>query len=496
MWLPFLEASATIFQGTNLLFLLAGVLVGFFFGALPGIGGMITLSLLLPMTFGMDSSIALIFLIAAYGACTFGGALPAILLNVPGTSQNITTCFDGYPLARQGRAGYAIGAAMTASSLGGAFGLLVLGLLLPVARQVILAFSYPEFFLMVIVGICVIALVSQENLFKGLVAGGLGILLSLYGYSPITGEARFTFSTLYLLDGISFMPAMTGLFAITEMIRLSLEGGAIAQTRTPGALGKDLILGVLAVFRHFKVLLLSSAIGTIIGMVPGIGGTTASFIAYGQAAQFSKNRECFGKGAIEGVIASEAANDSKEGGALLPTLVFGIPGSAAMTVLMAALLFHNITPGRAMLNENLGETALLLAGNLYGHILAGIIAIIFARQLALITHIPTQFICPVVTVFSLVGIFAIRHNIWDVLLTIIFGLFGYLMHKYHYPRIPLVIALILGRRLEMTYHQTMLRFGPLGFVTRPISLILLLIIILTLLLPLIQQKNAKRGLGV
>jgi putative tricarboxylic transport membrane protein len=489
VWETFIEASAVIFHDGNSLFLLAGVLIGFIFGAIPGISGIIALSLLLPMTFGMDSARALVFLISAYGACTFGGAVTAILLNIPGTAHNVTTCFDGYPLARQGRAGYAIGAAMTASSLGGVVGLIILGLMIPVARQAILAFSYPEFFLLAIVGISVITVTSQANLFKGLIAGGLGILLSLYGHSPITGEMRFTFGSLYLLDGISLMPVLTGIFAVTEVIRLSLEEGAIAQTRVAGGTKKDALLGVLAVFKHFKVFIVSSFIGTIVGMVPGIGGTTASFVAYGQAAQFSRNRDNFGKGAIEGVIASEAANDSKEGGALLPTVVFGIPGSAAMAVLMVALLFHNITPGRAMLNENLLETFILLAGNLYGHILAGIIAIAFVSQLTAITYIRTKLICPVITVFTLVGIYSLKYSVWDVMLTIIFGIIGYIMYKLDFPRIPLVIALVLGNMVEMTYYQTMIRFGISGFFTRPISLFLILVLIATLLLPFLQQKN-------
>jgi putative tricarboxylic transport membrane protein len=492
MWDVFIEATRLTFNLSNVGFLFIGVIVGIFFGIIPGIGGSITLALLIPITFGMDSTQALILIIAAYGACTFGGAISAILINTPGTGQNITTCFDGYPLARQGRAGYAIGAAMTASGLGGVLGLIILALMIPVAREAILAFSYPEFFLLTLVGICVIVVVAQSDLFKGLIAAGVGFLLSFIGMSPITSETRFVFDTLYLMDGIKFMPSLIGIFAIAELIKLSVEGGTIAREGTPKASRRDAMKGILAVFKHYKVFLSGSIIGVLLGMVPGIGGTVSSFVAYGQAAQMSKNRDQFGKGAIEGVIASEAANDSKEGGALLPTIIFGIPGSAGMAILIGGLLLHDIRPGPKMLNENILDTFVLITGNLYGHILAAIIAVILVPQLNRVTYIRTGLLTPIVFVLALIGSYAISYSIWDVFLSIAFGVLGYEMEKFEFPRVPLVIALILGHLIEMTFQQTLLTFGVAGFFTRPISMFLLVVALLTLALPFFQQYKRKK----
>lgn len=494
MWEVFMEATRlTLFDLSNIWFLFAGVIVGVFFGVIPGIGGSITLALLIPMTFGMDSTKALILIISAYGACTFGGAISAILINTPGTGQNVTTCFDGYPLARQGRAGYAIGAAMTASGLGGVVGLIILALLIPVARQAILAFSYPEFFLMTLVGIFVIVVVAQEDILQGLISAGIGFLLSLVGMSPITGEVRFTFGTIYLMDGIRFMPALIGIFAVAELIKLSVEGGTIAKSGTPKASMTDAIQGIVAVFKNLKVFLLSSFIGVILGIVPGIGGTVSSFVAYGQAAQISKNRDQFGKGAIEGVIASEAANDSKEGGALLPTIVFGIPGSSGMAILIGGLLLHDITPGPKMLTDNILDTFLLITGNLYGHIIAAVLTVVFVSQLNRITYIRTGLLTPVIFVLALIGSYALNYSILDVFVTICFGIVGYRMAICGFPRVPLVIALILGHLIEMTYHQTLITYGYAGFFNRPIAIVLDIVAVMTLSFPFIQQWRRKRA---
>lgn len=492
MWNVFIEATRLSFDPSNVGFLLAGTIVGVVFGIIPGIGGSITLALLIPMTFGMSSAQGILLIISAYGACTFGGAISAILINTPGTGQNVTTCFDGYPLARQGRAGYAIGAAMAASGLGGVIGLVILALLIPVARDAILAFSYPEFFLLTLVGICVIVVVAQSDLFKGLIAAGVGFLLSFIGISPVTSDYRLVFDSVYLMDGIKFMPALIGIFAVAELIKLSAEGGTIAKGGTPKASHRDALKGILAVFKYWKVFLSSSFIGVLLGMVPGIGGTVSSFVAYGQAAQMSKNRDMFGKGAIEGVIASEAANDSKEGGALLPTIIFGIPGSAGMAILIGGLLLHEITPGPKMLNENILDTFLLITGNLYGHILAAVICVAFISQLNRITYIRTGLLTPIVFVMALLGSYAINYNILDVFVTILFGILGYVMAEFGFPRVPLVIALILGHLIEMTYHQTLITFGLAGFFTRPIAFVLVCIALLTVALPFIQQFRRRK----
>ena len=305
------------------LYLVLGTLLGMLFGILPGLGGPQVLALLLPITYGMHAELAMVLLVGAMSSIAFGGSIPAILINTPGTGQSAATCFDGFPLAQQGKAGMAIGAAATASCLGAVFGAIILTVILPIGRLVVLAFSYPEYFMLALMGLSVIAVVSIGSLWKGLVAACLGLIFSTFGYDPITGSVRFTFGSDYLWDGIRLMPAFIGLFAIGETLDLFLKRGKIAQAYT-GKIG-GVTQGVKAVFRNFGLFLRCSIIGTIVGIVPGVGGAVSNFLAYGHAVQVSKNPENFGKGDIRGVIAPEAGNDAKDGGALVPTLIFGIP---------------------------------------------------------------------------------------------------------------------------------------------------------------------------
>lgn len=485
----FLTEIPTLLHWELMLLMLAGALFGLIVGILPGLGGSVTLALLIPLTFSMTPVEAIVLLLSAYSSVNYGGSITSILVNTPGDAANAATTFDGYPLAKQGKAGYAIAASVFASVLGGFIGLIVLNLLIPVARKLILSFSYPEFFMLTLFGLIVIALVTQGNLFRGLISGLFGLMLAFIGTDPILGNERFTLGSTYLWDGIALVPVIIGIFAITEAFELFTKKtpmiGDIVKYKSKGTGFLD---GIWAVFKNFGLFIRSCFLGIFIGIIPGVGGSVASFLAYGTAVQTSKDKEKFGKGAIEGVIAVESANDAKEGGALLPTLAFGIPGSSAMAVLIGGLLMHGLAPGPEMLTTDLHMTYLLIAAAFLGKIFAAIVSFVIGTRLIFVTKIRGSLLAPGIIAIALVGAYAEKGNFGDIVLALLFGLIGLYMKNFGYSRIALIIALVLGGLLESSYHQAMTSFGVAGFVTRPISLVLLILIVLTFVWPFIQKR--------
>ena len=490
-----LEAMAialdSIFVWPTIAFVVIGTLIGMVFGALPGLGGTVALALLIPITFGMNSSWAMVLFGATLGGVAFGGSISAILINVPGTGPNAATLLDGYPMARQGRAGEALGVSATASALGAVFGLVILVGLLPVAREIILAFSSPEFFWLAILGLTIIAVTTHGRLLKGLLAGAIGLMFSFIGFNNVTGVYRYGFGTEYLWDGIELVPALIGLFAIAEVINLTTRGGTIAEGEVIENRG-GVLKGVRYVLSHPSLFLRSSAIGTLIGIIPGAGGTVANFLSYMQAVQTSDDPDSFGQGNPAGVLASEAANDSKDGGALLPAVVFGIPGSAAIAVLLGGLILHGLNPGRELLNENLPLLFTLIFALLFSNILTSAIGLASANQVAKLTRVPVQLLTPGILVVSLVGAFALRNNMGDVVIAVLFGVLGYAMIAFGYSRVAVVIALILGPIAEKAFLQSQMisETGYWFMVSRPISIALIALTIVSLLLPFVRAQRA------
>lgn len=493
-----LAGAATIFSFPAIAFVLLGTVLGMTFGAMPGLGGIVVLALLLPLTVGMDANTTMALFGAALGGVAFGGSISAILINVPGTAPNAATCLDGYPMARNGESGKALGISATASALGALFGIVVLVALIPVAQTIILAFAAPEFFMLTILGISVIALVTRGNLMNGLAAGGLGILLALFGYDPITGNVRWNFLDLlnlgigegYLYDGIKIVPAVIGIFAIAEVMHLTAtERTSIADQQAFKASG-GAIDGVREVFRHPSLFIRSAIIGTLVGMIPGVGGTVANFLAYLNATQTKDHPERFGTGDPRGVIASEAANDAKDGGALLPALAFGIPGSATTALILGALTLHGIAPGPNIITEELDVVFTLLIALLISNVLTSLIGISLADQISKVTTIPTTYIVPLVLVISLAGAYVVNESLGDVTVAVILGLVGFFMILYNYSRIALIIGLILGQVAEITFHQSIRAYdaGVLVFFTRPISLLFFLALVATLLYPVVTRR--------
>lgn len=482
------EGLSLIFTWSTFIYLLLGTLLGHVFGVLPGLTGSVAMALLIPITYALDPIQGIVLLSSAMGAVTFGGSITAILFNTPGTPNNAATCFDGYPLSRQGKAGMAIGASATASALGAIFGLMVTVALIPFMRTVVLAFAPPEYFLVAILGLTVISAVSGSSFIGGLIAGFLGLFLSTVGLHPIAIDKRFVFDTIYLWDGISLVPALIGIFAIAEMINLLVNVKTISSEGT--IVKGGIWLGVKSVFENFWLFIRCSVIGVLIGAIPGIGGNVSNFVAYGHAVQTSKNGK-FGDGDIRGVIASESANDSKDGGALMPTLALGIPGSPSTAVLISGLMIHGINPGKELFTEGLHIVFVIIGTLVVANLLTSCLGAILGSQLQKVTTMPTTLIAPIILLLTLIGSFSVRSNFGDVIIAFVFGLLGYMMLKYDVSRVPLIIGLVLGKLAEQNYHTSLQMSGGSFsiFFSRPISIVFICLILIFVISPFIKRNK-------
>lgn len=491
IWLSGIQG---LLQVRELLFLALGMVIGLIFGAIPGLGGSTALALLMPLTYGLEPFTALALAGGVMGAVPMGGSITAILLNAPGTAPNAATCLDGYPLAQQGKAGLAIGAAASANSIGGIVGTLSVLAVLPVAKQLVLLFGPPEFFLLAILGLVVVASTSRGQMLRALIAGALGLMISFIGYNDVYGDERFTLGIQYLWDGVHLVPALIGLFAVAEMVNLMVRGGSVSRDARQVKITR-ITAGLVETFRHWGTVLRGSLIGTVVGAIPGVGGVVASFLSYTLTVQASKDPESFGKGNIKGVIAPEAAINAKDGSALIPTLAFGIPGGAEMAVFLGILILHGLQPGPLMLVNHQKEIYGLVWALTASCVLASLIGLLFVRPLALITLVDSEVLAPVVLCVALVGSYAIDANIGNVILTAAFGGLGYLMLRFDYPRLPVVIALVLGSTAERNFHQSMMMGDGSWsiFADRPIALILAACIVGLLGWPPLQALWRRRA---
>lgn len=478
-----LNGFDSLLHFNTLVFLILGMGLGLVFGAIPGLGGTTALALLLPVTYGMDTISALALSGGVMGAVPMGGSISAILLNTPGSAPNAATCLDGYPLARQGKAGLAIGAAASSNAIGGLIGTLSLLIVLPVARDLVLAFGPPEFFLLSVIGLVMVAGATRGvSIVRGLVGAGLGLMISMIGYDQVNGGVRYTFGIQYLWDGVHLVPALIGLFAGAEMINLWVKGEVVAQT--PGDVRitrtRD---GLLETFRQWPTVLRGSLIGTVVGAIPGIGGTVAAFLSYSMTVQVSKDPDSFGKGNIQGVIAPEAAINAKDASTLIPTLAFGIPGSAEMAVFLGILVLHGLQPGPLILTQNRNEIYGLVWALTASCVCASLIGLLIVRWLSLVTLIPSTTLVPIVLSIALVGSWAVDQTIENTVVSVVFALLGYAMLRLDYPRLPVVISLVLGGGIERTLHQSLaMSNGSWAiFVLRPVGVVLVLWILAALL---------------
>lgn len=486
----------TLLQWPMPLWFAIGMLNGMLFGLLPGLSGSVGIALMIPLTFGFSTEEAMTLFVAALGGQTFAGSMTAILLNTPGTAPNAATTLDGYPLARQGRGGFAIGISAAASAMGSVIGLIVLVALLPFVRTVILSFSFPEMTMLAVMGLAAIAAASTGSLVKGLISGGFGLILSFVGFSPISGELRYVFGMTQLWQGVDLIAALIGLFALSEVIRLLVNRQTIApQIDSLKLPKKDVWEGVVFVFRHPWLLIRSSILGTAIGAVPGVGGTVASFLAYFQAVHGSKDPEMFGKGDPRGVLAPEAANDAKDAGSALPSLAFGLPGSSDWAIILGALVLHGVNPGPNLIRETPEVVWVALWVLFFASFADSLLGIVAAPQLVKVTRVPPMVLAPIVAVLAIVGAYALQRQFVDVLFAVGFGILGYYMRRFHVPPVPLILGLLLGDIVERSFFQSIEVFdqGIWIFFTRPISLALVIITVLIFVMPVLTLRRRARA---
>jgi putative tricarboxylic transport membrane protein len=486
------EGFLRVMRPDLLLIMLAAIPFGLIFGLVPGLSGLTALAILLPFIYGMEPLQGLALLLAAHAVIYTGGSVSAIILGIPGSPPNAATVLDGFPMARQGRGGEAMGAALASSGLGGIFGVLVLVAILPILEPIVLLFGSPETFFLALMGVAFIAVVGEGPMQKGLIAGALGIFLALFGYQSVTGVPRFWMGSDYLLDGFRIIPLALGLFAIPELIALSAKGRSVAHeaddSRITFAQVKE---GVRQVFRHPVLFFKSSAIGAVVGVVPGVGGETSPFVAYAAAKQTSKNPDEFGKGSIEGVIAPESSNNAKEGGALVPTLAFGIPGSTGMALLLGGFLILGLEPGPEFLKEHMDLGVGLAMVVAISNLLAAIVMILLARYIAQITHLKGHILAPLLLAVVVLGTFASKQNPMDVVYVFIFGALGYALKELNYSRAALILGFVLTNAIESSLHISLRSYGW-SFWLRPVSLIIIALLALGIFWPMIKRRLAKR----
>lgn len=480
------QALGLVFSWPYILYPLAGTLLAMVFAASPGLNSSSLMALAIPVTYAWDPLAVMLLFGAFVGGATFMGSITAILFNIPGKAQNAVTLLDGYPLTERGLARTAIGCAAAASALGSTFGIFILVLLIPLMRGAAVALGPAEYLMLAVWGLTMLAALAGNSLVKGLAAAGLGLALAMVGYDPRTAELRFTMGLDYLSDGLSLVPVFLGLFAVAEVISLVASGretvsGRLQDSELGGSVGE----GVSAVFRHFGLFLRSSVIGTVVGAIPGIGSSVAGFIAYGHASQSARDRSSFGKGDIRGVLAPEAANDAKDGGALVPTLALGIPGGTGTAVLLGALTLHGLAPGREMLTDNLVLMFVLIWSLFLSNWITSLLGLALVNPMARLSTIRTTRLVPVILVLAVVGALQYRDLFADVLCAAVFGLLGYLMKRQDWPRIPLVIALALAPLFETNLHLTLRlqELGRIDFWSRPLVLVLVVLTVANLVLP-------------
>jgi putative tricarboxylic transport membrane protein len=472
-----------VFEWPAIGFLMLGVFIGIWLGAIPGLGGIIGLVLLLPFTFGMDPVPAFALLLGMFAVTSTSDTIASVMLGIPGTAASQATILDGYPLAQQGKASRAFGAAFTVSAFGGVFGALILAVSLPLILPIILSFNSPELFMLGVLGLAMVGSLSGGSILKGLTVACLGILMSTIGYAETIAIPRFYFGTDYLIDNLPLIPVVLGLFAIPEIMELAIRNTSISRMPQNQADEGGMLEGVKDAFRHWWLATRCAALGTYVGMLPGLGAAIVDWIAYGHAVQSAKDKSKFGQGDIRGVIAPEAANNATRGGSLIPTVAFGIPGSLGTAILLGALLIQGLKPGPDMLTTELHITFSMVWAIVVANIAVAILLMFWSKQVAKVAFVPGHLLVPGVILFVFMGAWLGGASLGDWVSCITMGIVGFIMKRGGWPRPPLILALILGSIMENAFQISILSHDGISWLwTRPIVLIIMALIVITIFL--------------
>jgi putative tricarboxylic transport membrane protein len=470
--------------------ILAGTVLGVIVGALPGLSGSTTAALLLPLTIGMGPVASIAFLGSIYCAANFGGSITAILINTPGDPSASATAYDGYPMAARGEAGRALGMSTVASAIGGIFSVVVLIVAAPLLARAAYNFGPPEYFALALFGLSMLGAVGSEQGIRNLIAGAFGVLLATIGLDLTTGVERFTFGFPELSEGLNLVPVLTGLFAVSEMLHQASQRHIVPERLALNAVR----LPSLADFRKCaKAISWSSVLGTFIGVLPALGATTAALISYNETKRWSRHKEEFGKGAIEGIAGPEAANNAAVGGSMVPTLALGIPGSTTTAIILAGLIVQGVRPGPHLFTEQPTLLYAVFSSMLAANLIYLVLGLFAAKVFARITLIPDAFLWPAVFVFAVVGAYGQDQSITDVWVMLAFGVIGFVLRRYGFSPAPLVMGLVLGKMVEETLKQSLLIFDQnwLLFFSRPIVVTLFAVTLLSVCTPLIARAVRK-----
>ena len=451
------EALKILLDPGRFVYLLLGVAIGSFIGVIPGIGGAVGMAIVLPFVFGMDAYTGMALLIGMIAVLHKTDTFPSVLLGIPGSAGAQATIVDGFPLAKKGEAARALGASYVATLFGGIFGGIALFLAIQIAKPLILSLGSPELLMLALLGLSMVGVLTGKNAMIGIGAGVFGLLLGSVGAAPSVTEYRYSFDSLYLQHGISLPILALGLFAFPVMIDLLADGtGGIAKTQK---VGSGLWQGMKDAFNHKFLIFRSSVIGAIIGFVPGLGGSVVDWISYGLAKQTEKNTENFGKGDIRGVIAPESSNSAKEGGSLIPTLLFGIPGSATTAMLLGGFTLMGIQAGPKMLGEDLDLTMTIIWTLVLANVVGAIVCIALTKQISKMTLIPGTILVPILLVILTVGAYQSTRHWGDIILFFVIGIIGWIMSRLGWPRAAVLIGFVLSTPIERYLWISMSRYG-------------------------------------
>lgn len=471
-------------------YMLLGVAIGMFFGAVPGLGGLVGMAIILPFTFGMEPNVAFAFILGMYAVTTTADTLSSVLLGIPGTAASQATILDGYPMAQRGEASRALGAAYTVSMIGGVIGAVVLAISIPVVRPIILAFSEPELFALAVLGLTMVASLSGKSIFKGTAAACFGLMLACIGFAEFGGVRRYWFDQNFLLEGLPLVPYVLGLFAIPEVLELAVRNTSISRVQRDEVATGGIINGMKDAAKNWWLGIRCTFIGVYVGMLPGLGGSIVDWVAYGHAAQSEKNNENFGKGDVRGVIAPEAANNAMKGGALLPTIAFAIPGSASMAILLSAFFIQGLEPGPQMLTDKLNITFTLVWTLVLANVAGAILLLLWGSHASKITYLQGHIILPAIMLVVFMGAWVGNGTLGNWITLLAFGFIGYFMKLGGWPRPPIVLGFVLGKIMEEAMNLSMQVFGW-GSFQRPIVIVVIALIFITVIYAVRSQRKKR-----